>query len=275
MMPSTPLRVIVVDDEAPARQRLADLLAATPGVELASAYASGRRAADALRAAHQAGTSPDLVFLDVQMPEVSGLDVVRRVGPEAMPVVVFVTAYDQYALDAFDMRAVDYLLKPFDDDRFQEALARAREIVRLRQSDRLRTNLLAVLLDDLNDETPRIGVLSDTDRLPVPSARGIVLIPIQDIEHIEADGPYAKIHANGQCHLLRESMQSLDRRLDPSAFIRVHRSSIVRLDRIKVIEPYGREVVAVRLSSGARVRVSRRRVDALRKRLGLRSQGHR
>jgi len=264
--------VVVVDDEAPARQRLADLLAATPGVELAGAYASGRRAADALRAAHQAGTPPDLVFLDVQMPEVSGLDVVRRVGPEAMPVVVFVTAFDQYALDAFDVRAVDYLLKPFDDDRFREALARAREIVRLRQSDRLRTDLLAVLLDDLDSpEAPQSGVLSDADRLPVPSAQGTVLVPIRAIEHIEADGPYVKIHADGRCHLLRESMQSLDRRLDPSAFVRVHRSSIVRIDQIEVVEPYGRDVVAVRLSSGVRVRVSRRRVDDLRQRLGLRS----
>lgn len=271
MTATAPLRVVVVDDEAPARQRLADLLASTPGVELAGAYASGRRAADALRAAHQAGTPPDLVFLDVQMPEVSGLDVVRRVGPDAMPVVVFVTAFDQYALDAFDVRAVDYLLKPFDDDRFREAMGRARELVRLRQSDRLRTDLLAVLLDDLDGGAVQPTTLTDDDRLPISSAKGTALVPVRDIDHVEADGPYVRVHAAGQCHLLRESMRSLEGRLDPASFIRVHRSSIVRLDRIDLVEPYGREVVAVRLRTGVRVRVSRRRVDELRQRLGLRT----
>src|SRR5438067_3962710 len=244
-----PVRVLIVDDEPLGRRRVADPLAEQSGVEIVGTASSGREAVAAIRAQR-----PDVVFLDVQMPDGTGLDVVREVGPSAMPVTVFVTAYDQYALDAFDAAAVDYLVKPFDDERFDEALRRARSAVELGAIRQHSAQLLAALQAVQGAAVPnapvpnavipaKAGTNVQTPNEPAPSeyleriavdSRGQVrVIPVAKILYITASGPYAEIHTPERTYLIREQMQVLADRLDPERFFRVHRSAIVRLDLIE------------------------------------------
>jgi len=262
-----PLRVLVVDDEPLARQRLLDLLARADGVEVAGTAASGREAVERI-----AALRPDVVFLDVQMPGLTGLDVVRAVGPEAMPVTVFATAYDRHALAAFDLAALDYLLKPFEDERFFQALARAREAVRLREVDRLRDRLLRLLQAEPAPppvaEAPRY-----LERIAVEMRGQVRVVPVERVDYVQADGPYAELHAGGETFVIRERMQALEARLDPARFARIHRSTIVRLDAVEALLTAPGGDYAVRLKDGTRLRVSRARRDALAARLGLDRSG--
>jgi two-component system LytT family response regulator len=267
-----PLRVLVADDERPARQRLEDLLTDEADVELVAACASGREAVDAIRT-HDL----DLALLDIQMPGLSGLDVVQEVGPHQMPVVIFVTAYDQHALEAFDVSALDYLLKPFDDERFREALDRARHQIRLESVDRLRGKLL-----DLLEASPAHDVPSDasappsgdtTDyiqRIPVQTNREVRIVPVEEVAYFQSDGPYIEIHTvDDSTHLIRERMKTLDARLDPKQFCRIHRSTIVNLGEVESVQPNYHDRYVVRLSTAERLDVSRRRRDAFEDRFGL------
>jgi two-component system LytT family response regulator len=265
--PDRPLRVLVVDDEPLARQRLLDLLTRADGVDIAGTAGSGREAVEQIGA-----LAPDLVFLDVQMPGLSGLDVVRAVGPEAMPVTVFATAYDRHALEAFEVAALDYLLKPFEDERFFQALARARDAVRLREVDRLRDRLLALLARETppppGDDAPRY-----LERFAVEMRGQLRVVPVDALDFVRADGPYAELHAGGETFVIRERMQALEARLDPAHFVRIHRSTIVRLDRVEALLTAAGGDYAVRLKDGTRLRVSRARRDALAERLGLDRSG--
>ena len=266
-MPNAPIRVLVVDDELLARERITDLLAHEPDVEIVGTADNGNTAIDAIR-----GTRPDLVFLDVQMPGKTGLDVVREIGPDAMPATIFVTAFDQYALRAFDLAALDYLVKPFDDERFEQAFRRARQLIDLREMGKLREQLLAVL----QPGTPeRSGARTPVDATPyleriAVEMRGKVrVVPVEQIDYITADGPYAELHTGDRTHLIRETMHTLEERLDPRHFVRIHRSAIVRLQLVDTLLRGAGGDYEVQLKSGLRLPVSRSRREELERRLGV------
>ncbi|MEM1115930.1 MAG: LytTR family DNA-binding domain-containing protein [Bacteroidota bacterium] len=261
---SDPIRVLVVDDEPLARQRLTDLLGDEPDTEVVGTAATGRRAVEAI-----AEHAPDLVFLDIQMPGLTGLDVIREVGPEAMPAVVFVTAYDQHALAAFDVAAVDYLLKPFDDLRFRQALGRVRDTLRLREVDALRRRLAGLLGAAPEAEPAAAADAGYLQRIPVETRGQVRVVPVATVDYVTSDGPYAELHAGGETFVLRERMQTLEARLDPALFVRIHRSTIVQIDRVESLLKRAGGDYAVRLRGGTTLRLSRSRRDAFAQRLGL------
>ena len=286
-----PLRVIIVDDERLARVRLEDLLAREPAVEIVGTARNGAAAVDAIRT-----LCPDLVFLDVQMPVMTGLDVVREVGPDEMPATIFVTAFDQYALNAFDAAAVDYLVKPFADERFEQAFRRARRRLALEGVERLRVELLAALqragpgaarvtastpsARDDSTSTPSSSespapntALRYAERIAIESHGKVRAVAVVHIDYITASGSYAELHvrdgASTHRYVIRETMQALEERLDPSRFLRVHRSVIVRLDLVEVLHRGPGGDYEVQLKGGTRLRVSRSRHEALERWLGL------
>ena len=259
------LRVVIADDELLARQRLEDLLAHETNVEIAASVDNGRDAVTAIRS-----LSPDIVFLDVQMPGMTGFEVVSEIGPDSMPATIFVTAFDQYALKAFDVAALDYLVKPFDDDRFEQAFSRARRSVELQEVGRM-TRRLVTLLGDQTVEpppapTPRPQYL---ERIAVESRGQVRVVPAEKIEYITASGPYAELHVGDKTYTVRERMQNLEDRLDPAKFFRIHRSAIVRLDRIDAMLRSSGGDYAVRLKNGEELSVSRSRRDELEAKMGI------
>jgi len=275
-MPSErPLRVLIADDEPLARQRLADLLDEQGGAEIVGTADSGAAAVAAIRS-----MAPDLVFLDVQMPGGTGLDVVREIGPASMPATIFVTAYDQYALQAFDVAAVDYLVKPYDDERFEQAFRRARRLVELAEVDRLRDRLLAVLQGvepraaaaapaPPIAEQPKSDKPDYLERIAVEMRGQLRVVPVKQIEYITASGPYAELHTAERKYVIRERMQTLEERLDPARFARIHRSAIVRLDLIETLLRNPGGDYGVRLKGGVGLKVSRSRFEELEQRMGL------
>jgi two-component system LytT family response regulator len=265
------IRVLIVDDEPLARQRIEDLLAREGNVEIVGTADNGVAAIDAIRT-----LKPDLLFLDVQMPGKTGLEVARAIGLESMPATIFVTAYDQHALQAFDLAALDYLVKPFDDERFEQAFRRARRLVELEETGRLHERLRTLLGDE---SAPRTGESSAApsaaptrylDRIAVESKGRVRFVPVEDIDYIAADGPYAELVAGGRRHVIREAMQTLEARLDPTRFMRVHRSAIVQLDRVDTLLRGAGGDYEIQLKDGTRLRVSRSRRDELAQRLGVR-----
>jgi len=271
------LRVLIVDDEALGRQRLEDLLRHEAGVEIVGFADNGDSAIEAIRT-----LKPDLVFLDVQMPRRTGLEVVRDVGPENMPPTIFVTAYDRYALDAFDVAAVDYLVKPFDDERFEQAFRRARKMIGLTELGKLSEQLRTVLNSSAAGPGAPPGApaavpasLSDSvatgylERIAVEMRGQVRVVPVATIEYIAASGPYAEIHVGDRTYIIRERMQTLEERLDPAHFFRIHRSVIVKLDQIETLLREAGGDYAVQLRCGARLSVSRNRVEPLEKWMGL------
>ncbi len=259
------LRVLIVDDEAFNRLRLRDLLEEQPDVEVVGEACDGVEAIERIGALR-----PDLVFLDIRMPGMSGLDVVRQIGPAAMPVTVFVTAYDQHAVEAFQLAALDFLVKPFDDERFAEALQRARRLVALNDLAVMRARLGDILGTVTATPMPASGPTGGyLERIAVEEQGTIRPISVADIEYILASGPYAELVIAGRRHLVRESMQSLEDRLDPRRFLRIHRSVIVRLDRVEGLRRGAGGDGEVLLKGGGRLRVSRTRRDALERWLGM------
>jgi two-component system LytT family response regulator len=251
------LRVLVADDEPLGRERIIDLLAKQHGVDVIATAANGAEATEAIRK-----YAPDLVFLDVQMPQMTGFEVVEAVGAEKMPVTIFVTAYDQFALRAFEVAAVDYLVKPFDDERFAQALARARKTIELHDMERF-TRQLASLMN-----TEAAAKKSEyLDRIPVEMRGQLRVVPVSKIDYITASGPYAELHAAGKTFAVRERMQTLEEKLDPDVFFRLHRSAIVRLDRVDAMLRAPGGDYAVRLKDGTELPLSRTRREALEQRL--------
>ncbi|HSJ64062.1 MAG TPA: LytTR family DNA-binding domain-containing protein [Gemmatimonadaceae bacterium] len=255
---ASPLRVLVVDDEPLARDSLRVILAAEPDVELVGECADG---ADAVRAIRELG--PDLVFLDARMPVMDGFDVVAAVGPARMPSVIFVTAYDAHAVRAFEVHALDYVLKPFDDDRLRAALARARTQLVLQRHGALTRRLAALLEGREPDERPDTTRATWLTRLQVPVGDRIRLVRVEDVDWLEGAGNYVRVHSGRERHLVRTTLASLERELDPSRFARIHRSAIVNLDRVRELEPYaGGDYIAF-LADGRKLRVSRTYRDRL------------
>ncbi|MEF8797275.1 MAG: LytTR family DNA-binding domain-containing protein [Salinivenus sp.] len=260
------IRALIVDDEPLARERLRGLLDDRPDVAVIGEAEDGLAAAEAIQE-----QAPNLVFLDVQMPGLNGIDVIEEVGREQMPVTVFVTAYDQYAIKAFDLAAVDYLLKPFDDERFEQAFERARDRIADQDTDAISRRLLRMLQEKdpslLEDETAPDE--PSLERIAVQGRGKARIVSVDDITHITADGSYAELHTADGTHVIRERMKALAARLDPADFVRVHRSAIVRLDEVELILRSGGGNYAVRLEDGTTVSVSRGRIEELQERLGV------
>ena len=266
-----PLRVLIVDDEPLARQRIADLLRHEPNVEIVGEADNGHQAVEKIHA-----LDPDLVFLDVQMPGRTGLEVVRDVGAAHMPATIFVTAFDQYALAAFDVAAIDYLVKPFDDERFEQAFRRARKLVELEGLEQLRAQLLDVLGASRPAATgaaPRESAAPHgyLERIAVEMKGKVRVVPVSQIDYITASGPYAELHVGDRMFVIRESMQTLEERLDPADFLRIHRSAIVRLDLVDTFLRAPGGDYEVQLKGGVRLRVSRSRREELERKLGVSS----
>jgi two-component system LytT family response regulator len=262
------VRVLVVDDEPLARMRIEDVLSGIEGAQVVGTATNGIEAIEQIRA-----LKPDLVFLDVQMPGKTGVDVVREIGPDRMPPTIFVTAFDQFAVQAFDVAAVDYLVKPFDDERLEAAFERARSRLALEGLGQLKEKLLAVLQSPTDAGTqPALAhplTPEYLQRVAVESRGKIQSIPVDQIDYIVQSGPYAELHSNGRRHLIREAMQTLEERLDPNRFMRIHRSMIVRLDLVEALHRGTGGDYEVQLKGGTRVRVSRSRREALERWLGV------
>jgi two-component system, LytTR family, response regulator len=272
--PMKPIRTLVADDEPESREGILAALRSDPEILICGECGDGLEAVAAIER-----NSPDLVFLDVQMPGLDGFNVIRRVGPERMPVVVFVTAFDLYALRAFEAHALDFLLKPFSDERFADALRQAKGRVRRDRistlgeqlaaliesgADRHRTSAPAMVPNGIEPLAARRFL----ERVMIRTAGRVSPIRVDDIDWIEADDYYAKVHVAGRSHLIRETMDALEAKLDPSRFVRVHRSAIVNVDRIQSVQPYFRQQHVIVLRDGTKLTLSRRRRAALERVLG-------
>ena len=252
------IRTLIADDEPLARRGIRAHLNLEKDIEIVSECRNGREAVEAIEA-----DSPDLVFLDVQMPELDGFGVVDAVGVEQMPAVIFVTAYDRYALRAFEVHALDYLLKPFDGQRFSQAVQRARNQIERDTlgdlSGRLR-NLLADLEARPDQKHP--------NRLVIKSAGRISFLDVAEIDWIEAADNYVRLHAGRESHLLRETMNSLEKRLNPEQFLRVHRSRIVNIQKVKELRPLFRGEYDITLQDGTRLESGRGYRDRVQRLFG-------
>jgi two-component system LytT family response regulator len=268
------LGVLVVDDEPLARSGVSDLVARDPELHVVGECGDGPAAVEAI-----ARLAPDIVLLDVQMPGMDGFGVLREVvrasGDRPLPEIVFITAYDRFALRAFEVSAVDYLLKPFDDDRFAAALARAkRRHADAEVADAAR-RLLNVATQASSMRVPAaaprgLATPSYPSRILVKTAQRSELIATTAIDWIEAADYYARLHVGARAHLVRETMASLEDRLDPACFVRVNRSAIVNLERVRELRPHGRGAHVVVLADGTRVKLTRERKERLESALGQR-----
>lgn len=256
------LRVLIVDDELLARQRLEDLLAREEHVEIVGMIDNGTAAVDAIRS-----TSPDLVFLDIQMPGLTGLEVAKEIGAEWMPTTIFVTAFDHHAIKAFDLAALDYLVKPFDDERFAIAFRRARKVIELEEVEKMTRRLVSLLQGSEPAAPPAASPW--LERISVETRGQLRVVPVEKIDYITASGPYAELHTGEKTFAVRERMQTLEERMDPDRFFRIHRSAIVRLDTIEAILRGSGGDYAVRLKNGVELSLSRARREELEQKMGV------
>lgn len=241
------IRTLIVDDEPLGQRRVAQLLETEPDIEIVGLCANGLEAVTTIKQER-----PDLLFLDIQMPVMNGFDVLRAVQGGPMPIVIFVTAYDQYALQAFEVHAFDYLLKPFDRERFYVTLARARTHLQRESLEHLHQRLHAFLETHERSATPTYE-----KRLSVKAGGQVHFIPVDSIDWIEAAGNYITLHVGAKNHLLRSTMQEIIGRLDPQQFLRIHRSLIVQTDRIRSIRPTQTGEYILTLDSGERLQSGR------------------
>ncbi len=253
----TRIKTIIVDDEPLARKGIEALLQRDAEIEVVGSYSNGKKAIKAI-----AEKSPDLLFLDIQMPGMDGFQVLSKIATETMPVVVFVTAYDEYALQAFQVHALDYLLKSYSDEQFTNALARAKQHIREKRTRKMTDRLFALM------ETHKETLSSDRtsgenqaenylERLVIKERGRVFFIKTAEIDWIESADYYVCLHVNKKSHLLREAIKGLAKRLDPSKFQRVHRSTIVNLDRIKELQPYQHGDYIIILHDGTKLKLSR------------------
>jgi two-component system LytT family response regulator len=234
------VHAIVVDDEALARERVVTLLREHPGVEVLTQCTGGRDAVAAILE-----QKPDLVFLDVQMPDLDGFEVLEAVGAERLPAVVFVTAFDEYALRAFEVHALDYLLKPIAPDRFRSALTRALDTIGARRGSASDPRLIRLLEELAARDRP--------DRLVIKAEGRIQFLRPAEIDWVEADGKYSRLHVGKDIHAVRQPLKQVAERLTPHGFVRIHRSAIVNLDRIRELEPWFHGEYVVLLKDGTKL----------------------
>ena len=249
------MRVLIVDDELYARKRLRRFLKDEPEVEVIDECAGGRDAVVAIEK-----QKPDLVFLDIQMPEMSGFELIEAIGPANMPPVGFVTAYDQFALQAFEAHALGYLLKPFDQRRFREVFQHAQLFMRGDRANALNERLSELL--------SQLGTSKYCSRLAVRMAERICFVSVKDIDWIEAAGNYVQLHVGAEKYLLRCPMHVLEAKINPEQFVRMHRSGIVNVDRVKEIQPYFQGTHVIILKSGVKIIASRSGMQRLQGVLG-------
>jgi two-component system LytT family response regulator len=242
---TTKIRTVIVDDEELGRDRIQSLLEMQPDVEIVAVCSDGPSAVETIER-----TQPDLVFLDVQMPGMDGFEVIENLDPSRLPSVVFVTAHDGHAIRAFEIHALDFLLKPFDQTRFEKALERARSQVEKAKGPVIDSRLVS-LLEELREERKY------PERLIVKSSGRVFFVRTEEIDWVEASGNYVKIHTKAEAHLLRESMKNMEAKLDPKVFVRIHRSAIVNIDRIKELEPWFHGEYIVIMRDGTRLTASR------------------
>ncbi len=256
------IRTIIVDDEPLGRSRLAALLEQEDDVEIVDQCGDG---AEALAAISE--LNPDLLFLDVQIPELTGFELLASLDRVDPPVVIFVTAHDEFALRAFDVHALDYLLKPFDDERFHQALDRARAHLRDQDGAAVRRRLMDFLEDTNGNKAIVDPARRLLTRMVVKDGDRILFLKVDDIDWIEAADYYAKIHARGATYIIRETLANLEQQLDPERFVRIHRSTIVNLDRVQEMQPWFHGAFVVFLVDGTELRLSRSRREHLQSRL--------
>jgi two-component system LytT family response regulator len=252
------LNALIVDDEPLARKALLRLLKIERDINVIGQCGDGESAVDAIRRAR-----PELVFLDVQMPEMDGFRVVETIGVNQMPVTIFVTAFDRYAMNAFDANAVDYLLKPFAADRLSRALARARDRYLGRQNQESAQRLFSLLGSRYQSDYAQ--------RLTVSTGGRILFVLVGDIDWIEAEGNYARLHVSCHVYDVRETLQALMEKLDPREFVRIHRSTIVNVQRIREVQPWFQGSHIVLLHSGEKLRMSRYQREAVERLMGKRA----
>jgi two-component system, LytTR family, response regulator len=244
------IRTIIVDDEKPARRRLRELLEKRTEIAVVAECSNGAEAVRQIRA-----LQPDLLLLDIQMPGLDGFGVVDEIGPAQMPATIFVTAYDQYALKAFEVSALDYLLKPFSDERFESSLARVLSFVSGRRREELSQRILS-LLDQIQPKQPN-NAGAPLDCLMIKDGGRIHFLRVEEIDWIEAAGVYVQVHTAGKIWLHRISLSELEAKLDARRFIRIHRSTIVNLSRIRELRPHSHGDFLVALHDGAELKLSR------------------
>ncbi len=252
------LRALIVDDESLARRTIRDLLFVDPEVEIIGECDSGSEAVSFLLK-----QVPDLLFLDIQMPGMNGFEVLSKIEVERIPAIIFVTAFDQYALKAFEAHALDYLLKPFTDERFKAALRQAKTHIEMKDLNRLNQSLLALIGKYAANEPVAVKRKGFLTRFMIRSGSRAAFIKAEDVDWIAADDYYIKLHVSGKSHLLRMSMTELEERLDPERFLRIHRSTIINFDRVKELHqnPNGASVVV--LKDGTELKLSRSRRERL------------
>lgn len=254
---------LIVDDELLARKALQAMLKDDSEIEVIAECRNGREAVEAIRS-----HSPDIVFLDIQMPEMDGFQVVEEVGAERMPVTVFVTAFDKYALRAFDAHALDYLLKPFDHDRFEIAIQRAKTLVRQRKIGEISENLFALMRDlklktggtisePIDEKTERSVDKAPIDRVVIKSAGRIYFLKTEEIDWVEAAGDYLSLHSGSKTHLIRETMSDFHAKLDSRKFLRIHRSIIVNIESVRDLQPLFKGEYIITLTNGKQLKSSR------------------
>lgn len=256
MSGSACIRTLIVDDEALARERIRNMLATDPLVSIVGECANGQDAVEAIQL-----NSPDLVFLDVEMPGMDGFAVLEALPPGGIPTIIFVTAYDQYAVRAFEVYALDYLLKPFDQERFDKALERAKSQISNQRSDTLNERILSAL-EEIKTRPVHL------ERLVIKMNGHVFFIKAEEIDWLEAEGNYVRLHAGKESYLLRDTITALESQLDPKRFIRVHRSAIVNIDRITELQPWFHGEYRIILGEGVQLTLSRTYREKLHDLLG-------
>jgi len=251
------IRTLIIDDEPLARKRLAGLLKEHSEFSIIGECSNGLDAVAAIQS-----HTPDVVFLDMQMPDLDGLGVLQQLGTENLPVIIFVTAYDTYAVKAFEVHAVDYLLKPFDDERFEQTIAYVKLHLRRKVADDLGSRLTALYHDLASQRQP---ATSPTERIPIKSAGRVFFLNTSDIDWLEAEGNYVSLHAGKASHLVRDTMSVMEAKLDSKKFLRIHRSVIVNTLRIKEMQPWSHGEYVLILQDGTRLTSSRNYADNLNK----------
>ena len=252
----TQMRILVADDEALARRRVREMLRDDPDIAVVGECSNGKEVSEAI-----ASLKPDLVFLDIQMPGASGVEVASTLEGAAKPMVIFITAHDQYAIRAFEIDAVDYLLKPFDRERFAQTLDRAKAEFRSRRDNRANEEIIS-LLGDLSSRPKYL------DRILIKNNDRVIIVKAEEIEWVEAQGNYIRIHFGKQSSLIRETLANLAAQLDPKRFARIHRSQIVNIDQILELQPWSNRDYRVVLRSGTQLTLSRTYRDQLYQLLG-------
>jgi two-component system, LytTR family, response regulator len=242
---ATRIRALVIDDEPLAREMIREMLSSDPNIEIIAECANGREAVAAIKE-----QSPDLIFLDIQMPELGGFEVLESLEPGKAPYVIFATAYDQYAVRAFEVHAFDYLLKPFDNERFEVAWQRAKNQIQSDRSGQRDQHILALL------EELKTGP-SYLERLVIKAGGRVFFLSVDDVVCIEAEGNYVRVYDSNKSYLLRETISGLEEQLDPKQFLRIHRSAIVKIDKIKEMQPWFHGEYRILLTNGKQLTLSR------------------